>query len=401
MSKKAILWGQAAVVLVLLCSLESGKAEEAADECLSEPNGSSPAGSHWYYRVERGTQRHCWYLGSEGGNVRQAQPRRSTAQQASKRQAHAPKPAPQQEDDKTSSAPRSTSASSATTMTTSAPATAARNSSAANAGTAVSGAAAADPASPPTALSAQLLAPRPLLQLSDSLSSGAPAASTEADPSGRAGRNGAPERPNIATSNDGEDQNTTDLEEEEEMPLVWPVMAAGDLNGGETHQPAARSSGALPFIIGSLAASFGGMMLWALYLTFAKVSPRRRADREWPGNEASYRQRPAHQSRAAVRTSIGRAILPATPGAEIPEPYWGRGAESIARQRPGGFQTASRRPHSTTAEEFVGAARLARGKPAEASAPVLRRRSPSLDPSEEPLRLPEWMSAKRPQSSRV
>jgi hypothetical protein len=275
-------------------------------------------------------------------------------------------------------------------------------------------------------LSSPLLEPRPLLQSSDALWSEAQTASTEADPSGRAGRTGAADRLNIATSN-GEDQNTTGLEEEEEMPLVWPVMADGDLNGGE-HQPAARSSSALNFITGSLAASFGGMMLWVLYLIFAKGPPRRRADRERPGTD-----RPAHRyearsyardqpttlesesaqfarawatdvsrSRAAVRTSIGRAMLPATPGAEIPEPYWG-GAESIAPQRLGGFQaqTVGRRPHSTTAEQIERAARLTRSKPAEASAPALRCRSPSLDPSEEPLRLPEWMSARRPQSSRV
>src|SRR5215475_11682274 len=32
----------------------------AADSCLTEPKGDS-AGKHWYYHIERGTGRHCWY----------------------------------------------------------------------------------------------------------------------------------------------------------------------------------------------------------------------------------------------------------------------------------------------------------------------------------------------------
>jgi hypothetical protein len=35
----------------------------AAEECLSAPKGASPEGSHWYYRIDRATKRHCWYLG--------------------------------------------------------------------------------------------------------------------------------------------------------------------------------------------------------------------------------------------------------------------------------------------------------------------------------------------------
>lgn len=46
----------------------------AADDCLSGPKGQTPAGSHWYYRIERGTKRHCWYLREEGDNLSQAAP---------------------------------------------------------------------------------------------------------------------------------------------------------------------------------------------------------------------------------------------------------------------------------------------------------------------------------------
>lgn len=40
-------------------------AAKTADNCLSGPKGAPPAGAHWYYRVERVTKRHCWYLADE------------------------------------------------------------------------------------------------------------------------------------------------------------------------------------------------------------------------------------------------------------------------------------------------------------------------------------------------
>ncbi|MBV9462102.1 MAG: hypothetical protein JO141_31930 [Bradyrhizobium sp.] len=42
----------------------------AADSCLTEPKGDS-AGKHWYYHIERGSGRHCWYQrGQEDGSAR-------------------------------------------------------------------------------------------------------------------------------------------------------------------------------------------------------------------------------------------------------------------------------------------------------------------------------------------
>ena len=38
----------------------------AAEECLTTPKDETPPGKHWYYRIERGTKRHCWYLREEG-----------------------------------------------------------------------------------------------------------------------------------------------------------------------------------------------------------------------------------------------------------------------------------------------------------------------------------------------
>lgn len=49
----------------------SGSAR-ADDTCLSGPKAATPRGSHWYYRVEAGTKRHCWYLGEERGKTAQA-----------------------------------------------------------------------------------------------------------------------------------------------------------------------------------------------------------------------------------------------------------------------------------------------------------------------------------------
>jgi hypothetical protein len=39
----------------------------AAEDCLSSPKREgTPAGSHWYYRVDRATKRHCWFLREVG-----------------------------------------------------------------------------------------------------------------------------------------------------------------------------------------------------------------------------------------------------------------------------------------------------------------------------------------------
>jgi hypothetical protein len=44
-----------------------------AGECLAGPKGTAPDGRHWYYRIDRATQRHCWYLRDED-NQSQAAP---------------------------------------------------------------------------------------------------------------------------------------------------------------------------------------------------------------------------------------------------------------------------------------------------------------------------------------
>ena len=45
-------------------------ARSAADECLTKPNGPTPQGQHWYYRIDHANNgRQCWYLRPEIARV--------------------------------------------------------------------------------------------------------------------------------------------------------------------------------------------------------------------------------------------------------------------------------------------------------------------------------------------
>jgi hypothetical protein len=68
----------------------SAPAEEA-DKCLAGPKGTPPQGGHWYYRVERTTKRHCWYIGDEKEKVTRAAPASSSASADSASPASPPK----------------------------------------------------------------------------------------------------------------------------------------------------------------------------------------------------------------------------------------------------------------------------------------------------------------------
>jgi len=57
----------------IVAALSPGAAR-AADDCLAAPKDQTPEGSHWYYRIEHGTKRHCWYLRAEGEKLTQAAP---------------------------------------------------------------------------------------------------------------------------------------------------------------------------------------------------------------------------------------------------------------------------------------------------------------------------------------
>jgi hypothetical protein len=85
-----------------LSTPQTGFAEPAAqseDTCLTKPGGTSPQGRHWYYRVERATGRHCWYLGAQGTKVRAGE------SDATPARAPAAKPAATKDAPKTASKP--------------------------------------------------------------------------------------------------------------------------------------------------------------------------------------------------------------------------------------------------------------------------------------------------------
>jgi hypothetical protein len=54
----------------------------AADECRISPKGAASAGQHWYYRIERGTKRHCWFLREEAETSARAAASASTRRAA-------------------------------------------------------------------------------------------------------------------------------------------------------------------------------------------------------------------------------------------------------------------------------------------------------------------------------
>jgi hypothetical protein len=77
----------------------SNSAAPATDNCLSGPKDQAPQGSHWYYRIEHATQRHCWYLRDEREKLSQAvspnSPKAEPAIQHPIADAHAELPLPQ------------------------------------------------------------------------------------------------------------------------------------------------------------------------------------------------------------------------------------------------------------------------------------------------------------------
>src|SRR5262245_7731000 len=92
----------AAVVIIAASGLTSGhaqtaaqpKAQAKADECLSRPGAAAPKGSHWYYRIERPSQRRCWYLGPVNQKVRAERTTPERAVTADRRAVPIPSPAP-------------------------------------------------------------------------------------------------------------------------------------------------------------------------------------------------------------------------------------------------------------------------------------------------------------------
>ena len=61
-----------------------GGAAGSAAECLTAPNRELPQGQHWYYRLEQGTNRRCWFLRDQAERAPQsASPRVASSQSTS------------------------------------------------------------------------------------------------------------------------------------------------------------------------------------------------------------------------------------------------------------------------------------------------------------------------------
>jgi hypothetical protein len=71
MTKQMAFLASAILVSLLSMDLLSARSGQvpAAEECLTRPSMTAPQGSHWYYRVDRATRAHCWYLGPLGTKV--------------------------------------------------------------------------------------------------------------------------------------------------------------------------------------------------------------------------------------------------------------------------------------------------------------------------------------------
>lgn len=79
----------AAAVLAAAALAAAPTGAHAADECLTAPKATTPAGAHWYYRLEKGTKRKCWYLADEVSKAT-----RPTATAAAPTEASEDEPAP-------------------------------------------------------------------------------------------------------------------------------------------------------------------------------------------------------------------------------------------------------------------------------------------------------------------
>ena len=52
---------------------------DAAANCVQAPAGQAPEGEHWYYRLDRGTQRKCWYVRGYRRDESRGRRKRSTS----------------------------------------------------------------------------------------------------------------------------------------------------------------------------------------------------------------------------------------------------------------------------------------------------------------------------------
>jgi hypothetical protein len=66
---KVLSTGFVLMPAIVVLMAYSNVAESTAETCRSSPGSSAPPGLHWYYRVDRANNRHCWYLHAQGASV--------------------------------------------------------------------------------------------------------------------------------------------------------------------------------------------------------------------------------------------------------------------------------------------------------------------------------------------
>ncbi|VIO73547.1 hypothetical protein [Bradyrhizobium ivorense] len=69
-------------------------AAQTADNCLSAPKGSVPAGSHWRYHLDRKTKSKCWYLGEAKDSAAKDNAAKDSAAKTATAQQQQPAPVP-------------------------------------------------------------------------------------------------------------------------------------------------------------------------------------------------------------------------------------------------------------------------------------------------------------------
>jgi hypothetical protein len=82
-------------VFLVISMAQPCSVARAADGCLNEPKQQTPAGAHWYYRIDHASHRKCWYLADENQKASQTvSPQPSSSPPASPSPASPTPPAP-------------------------------------------------------------------------------------------------------------------------------------------------------------------------------------------------------------------------------------------------------------------------------------------------------------------
>jgi hypothetical protein len=251
----------ATIAAWLATSCLSLETSHAASDCLAKPNALAPQGAHWYYRVDRATQRQCWYLAAEG--FRAVQPR--APQSASRAPAVHPNAIAQTRIAQTREEPFVATISSAEP----------RNESPNE-----------------TVEPVQGHAPTTLSQPSSGFSKSAVAF----DPAPSTVRSYAQEQPSAASVDD--------------MPLVWPILTPAEL--ADSRPPQSHASVAELAIMLIAVVGLAGFLVYALALfTSARKAKRTHA----PARHADLREimarppaRPTRNRAAATEASVQRLL---------------------------------------------------------------------------------------------